>query len=248
MTETSDDIPIESFERLGLTTYETRVFVALQRLSTGTVADIASVADVPRSRVYDTAATLTDRGLIEQQQSDPLRYRAVDPSTARNWFRERYEAAEQEVTEYLQSVRHNQATDAGSAADVWMVRGRDSVEFRIRSLVDQAAESVWYGVSNADLLTEQTGAELSAAANRNVDVVGLSSARPVLDRFDSLSSIDVRSVPPAAVKSRLLIVDDEAVLLSTVGPDSEAAIWSRSSTFATVLIDLVRRLLADSSP
>lgn len=53
----------------------------------------------------------------------------------------------------------------------------------------------------------------------------------------------------------MLIVDQEAVLLSILGCDdaecsssAEAAIWSRGSGFATVLIQLLHNWFDESSP
>lgn len=53
---------VTSLEELGLTEYEARCFVALTRLSKGTAKEVSQVADVPRSRVYDTIERLERTG------------------------------------------------------------------------------------------------------------------------------------------------------------------------------------------
>ncbi|HET7324565.1 MAG TPA: helix-turn-helix domain-containing protein, partial [Halococcus sp.] len=61
MTEKDD--AIAALKRLGLSSYEAQVFVALQRISRGSARDIDRVTDVPRSQVYGAAEQLEERGL-----------------------------------------------------------------------------------------------------------------------------------------------------------------------------------------
>ncbi|MEF8827153.1 MAG: helix-turn-helix domain-containing protein [Halapricum sp.] len=246
----SEDIPIDAFERLGLTTYETRVFVALQQLSTGTAREIASVADVPRSQVYDTAAGLAERGLVEEQRAQPRRYAAVDLEEARGLIRERFENAEQAAFEYLESVRQTHTEAAESSADVWTIRGRGNVDTRVHSLVEASSESILYGVPGPDLLDEKTGAALTDASDRGVSVTGLSADEAAVERFDALAGARSLSIPESEITSRqngrVLIVDDDTVLISIIGcDDDEAAIWSEESGFASVFIRLLRRWLEE---
>ncbi|PSQ46397.1 hypothetical protein BRD15_09160 [Halobacteriales archaeon SW_6_65_15] len=56
---------IDALEQLGLTEYEARCFVALTRLPHGTAKEVGQVADIPRSRVYETMDRLQDRGLVD---------------------------------------------------------------------------------------------------------------------------------------------------------------------------------------
>lgn len=56
-----DEAAIDGLNRLGLTAYESQVFLGLQKLASGTVSD---VVDVPRSQVYGAAETL-EGGLVD---------------------------------------------------------------------------------------------------------------------------------------------------------------------------------------
>ena len=73
---------VDALESLGLTPYEARCFVALSQLSHGTAREVARVADVPRSRVYETMERLGERGLVEIQHAEPLIYRSASVETA----------------------------------------------------------------------------------------------------------------------------------------------------------------------
>jgi sugar-specific transcriptional regulator TrmB len=79
---------VEALRELGLSNYEARVFVALQRLGSGTAQEVSQVSDVPRSQVYGAADDLAARGLLEVVESSPKAFRPVDLSTARDQLTE----------------------------------------------------------------------------------------------------------------------------------------------------------------
>lgn len=51
---------IEQLEALGCSTYAARTYVALVELGEGTAQEVSTVADVPRTRVYNAAAELRE--------------------------------------------------------------------------------------------------------------------------------------------------------------------------------------------
>ncbi|MFC7138127.1 TrmB family transcriptional regulator [Halobaculum litoreum] len=67
----------EELTELGLTTYAARTFVALTCHGPSTAKEISSVADVPRTRVYDSVEELEQEGLAAVAGSDPLRFVAT---------------------------------------------------------------------------------------------------------------------------------------------------------------------------
>src|SRR4051794_23128987 len=67
---------------LGLTGYEARVYLALLARDRFTAAQLARESGVPRQRVYDVLAGLTERGLVRVLPGGTTRYTAVEPSAA----------------------------------------------------------------------------------------------------------------------------------------------------------------------
>jgi len=83
---------IAALEELGLTEYEARCFVALAQLPHGTAKEIGQVADIPRSRVYETMDRLRKKGLIEIHETEPRMYQSVSTDTAIQILRKEYES------------------------------------------------------------------------------------------------------------------------------------------------------------
>jgi HTH-type transcriptional regulator, sugar sensing transcriptional regulator len=67
---------------LGLTGYEARTYLALISRDRYTAAQLARESGVPRQRIYDVLAALTERGLVRPLPGRLVRYTAVDPASA----------------------------------------------------------------------------------------------------------------------------------------------------------------------
>ena len=234
---------IESFERLGLTAYEARVFIGLQRLGTGTAKEVSNEADVPRSQVYSTAESLESKGLLEMQQSSPLRYRPVSVAEARKTLGRRFESERERAFDYVEAVR-NEPAGTEEREDVWTVRGSDRIDDRTVDLLSEARDRILFGVRFSEQLTDEVERALTARATDAVDVFVVSEDSAVHERVDALEGITSARPPDGPGKDeqsgRIVIVDDTSILLSVVDDDgNETAIWSADSMFASVFIRLV---------
>ena len=234
---------VEAFERLGLTSYEAKVFIALHRLGSGTARDVSRIADVPRSQVYSVAESLAERGLLEIQQSSPIRYRPVSLEEARGILEERFERERERAFEYVDAVRDD-PTGEEEREDIWTVRGSDRVTDRVVDLCSQADERIVFGTRLPGLVTDSIERTLERQATAGRTVLAVSRAADIRDRMRPLEGVVVEPSPTHRESDdrsgRILVVDDDAILLSVVDDDgSETAIWSSGSLFASVLIQLI---------
>ncbi|PCR89485.1 TrmB family transcriptional regulator [Natrinema ejinorense] len=234
---------VDAFEQLGLTSYEAKVFIALHRLSTGTARDVADGTDVPRSQVYSVADSLEERGLLEVQQSKPIRYRPVSVEEAREILREEFEHEQDRAFDYVETVKSEPAGEE-TQEDIWTVRGRDRVDDRTVDILSQAEERIVFGTRRTDLLTDAIERTLAERARNGVAVIVVSRAPGVRDRFADVEGVIVERPPGHRAdeqqSGRIIIGDDDSILVSVLGGgDGETAIWSSGSLFATVLIQLI---------
>ena len=125
---------VKQLKALGLSTYAARTFVALVSLGEGTAQDVSEVADVPRTRVYDAASELHDRGLVDVKQSNPKQYWAISTETAGRHFEQEYEHRVDVLTDALDALETtNRTTEQRSRLDGDQPghrdRSRDGVHF-----------------------------------------------------------------------------------------------------------------------
>jgi len=251
----NEDDAVEALERLGLTSYEAKVFIALQKLGSGTARDVHRVADVPRSQVYSAAESLEERGLLDVQQSQPLQYRPVSIEAASETLRDRFEREQQRAVGYLESVRSDHAGDGdGQQEDIWTIRGREHITDRTVALVEDADDRVFLGTATPDFVTEALVEAVEGRIDAGVSVTVMSVDATVRDRFERFDGVVVERPPDEVADNeragRVLLVDDDTVLLSVLGEEElpgssdETAIWSAHTNFATVLIQLIETSLA----
>ena len=235
---------VEALERLGLSNYEARVFVALQALGVGTAREVHEVAGVPRSQVYGAADALVERGLVERQQSTPKRYRPVELDAARERLTARLERERERAFEYLDTLAREERP-AESREDVWSLHGREAVTERVVELVGRASERLLFGAASADLVTPELVEAVRARAAAGVDVTVVSADPAVRAAF----SAPVRVCPgptDGGHTGRVALCDDNVVLVSVRAAGGETAIWSADTALADVLVQTMHAGIADA--
>lgn len=239
---------VEALGRLGLSKYEGEVFVALQKLSVSTARDVARATEVPRSQVYGAAESLEERGLIEVQHANPIKYRAVALEEAKDRLTRDLEAERDRAFEFLEDVRGSYDNSDEQRQAIWTIQGRTNVSDRVRAIVRDAEDHVVHGFG-ADFLADDVVDALADAAADGVAVTVVSADAAVVEAFAD-SPVTARQLPADLTReewngARVLVADGDTVLLSVLGeaelPDvtEETAFWSAETAFATVLVQLV---------
>ncbi|GAB3666891.1 TrmB family transcriptional regulator [Halopiger thermotolerans] len=250
MASSDAEEAVGALEELGLTEYEARCFVALTRISSGTAREVSQVADVPRSRVYDTIERLDRKGLVEVQQTDPREYRAVAVETACRRIREDYDSRINVAENALQQVEEPTASDDEG---MWSITQKEHVTDRVVTFLEEAEETVHYLVAAPSVVERRIREALRSAAERGVTVyvevpsadvrdeyaeaipdaeivvaADLESTNEVYDEWPGqLLMVDHRSIVAAGVKDGDLpdVVQEMAVW--TYGRDHGLAVWIR---------------------
>jgi len=238
---------IRQLRALGLSTYAARTFVALISIGEGTAQDVSDVADVPRTRVYDAADELVERGFVDVKQSKPRRYWAISTETAGRHFRQEYDHRVTALTNALDRLE-SPPDRSTEQRGVWTVTGRDTVTERVVEFISTANDEVAY-MTVEEVLTEEIAESLSTASDRGVSIRLAEMSQSTENRLD-------RTVPGAQLfeslwdwsdtpAGRLLMVDQEKTLVSVLVPGDgeyppeprdETAIWGTGRTNSLVVV------------
>lgn len=214
---------VEQLKSLGLSTYAARMFVALVGLRDGTAQDVSDVAEVPRTRVYDTAEELETLGLIEIQETAPKRFWAASIETAERQFRREHSRCLSTLADALDVVEPDQPPDRQPS--VRTVTGEEAVANNVTGLVDSATEEVVY-LSAPGLLGGEIVDSLGNAAERGAGIT-VSDHPPavsgaVRDVIPDVNQFESPLVRPGTPIGRLLVVDRAHAILSVVNSGAEA--------------------------
>lgn len=233
---------IEQLEEFGLSVYAARTFVALFDLGSGTAKEVSHISEVPRTRVYDAAEELHERGLVDVMQSTPKEFQSVSAETAARKFEREMRRRTNILRESLGEIEPQRPKE--EQRGVWTVEGELAVTDRVLGFIESAEEEVVY-TSVEELLTQEIVDAMRDAADRGVDIKlgGLSPAvqeqledeLPEAELFDSLW---LWSDTPAG---RLLMTDRRATLVSVLvhgdgDSRSETAIWGTGEHNSLVVV------------
>jgi sugar-specific transcriptional regulator TrmB len=252
--EAEEEDAVESLKSLGLSEYESKVFIALQRLGVGTARDVYRLTDVPRSQVYGAAETLEERGLVEIQQSKPMEYRPVTLEEARERLQERFERKQSVAFDYLERAREDTPRSDEEREDFWTVKGRDTIDSRIEEILDEAEERVVFMSTQDEIVNSSIQQKLVELAGR-MDVYVMSRDESFLKRFEDVEEVTCIRTPEKTVREdeggKFVMVDSDTVLLTVLGDENrgrkktETAVWSSETSFATVLVQIIEGWLSD---
>ena len=129
---------------IGLTSYETRAYLALIESGVMTASQVSERSDVPYSKIYETLNSLQRKGWIETKTGRPTRYYPKAPSEAFQATRLRLEENirlwNQAVIEELQPLYERR--EFREKPDVWILRGESSVVAKLQEMVDGAKKEL----------------------------------------------------------------------------------------------------------
>ncbi|RDI71130.1 TrmB family transcriptional regulator [Halopelagius longus] len=251
---------VEALGNLGLTEYEARCFIALNRVERATAKEISELSDVPRSRVYDTVDKLHKRGLVDIQQSDPRQYRAVSKEQAFEKLRTSFDKSVEEADAALEEVG---SAETQEEKGTWSIANAEHVEDRIVALIADVDDRIHYLVADESTVSDDILDGLSAAADRGVTVVAEVPTESLRDRIEeNVPDADVRVAEDLVETNsvvekwpgQLLMGDQQAVLASGLetgeGPwtKRETAVWTHGHDhgFAAWIRELLDDRLVDS--
>lgn len=236
---TDVEAAIAAFENLGLTEYEARCFVALAQLPHGTAKEVGQVADIPRSRVYETMDRLRERGLVEIHGAAPQKFQSAPIETAIRILRKEYESYFETAEETLHQLEpaYKEATQG-----VWAINTHDQVSGRIADLVNEADEEIVLIVLDETVQTAEGLDSLADAVDRGVSVYVGTSSDSIRDRVED-AGFDATVFETELIEwfttmsdspriGRLLMVDRGPILTSALheeelpGVPNETAAWT----------------------
>jgi len=70
---------VEKLQRVGLTQYEAKAYVALLNTHLNTATQVSEKSGVPRTKIYSVLETLKHKGWVRVYSGVPLLFQAVEP-------------------------------------------------------------------------------------------------------------------------------------------------------------------------
>jgi len=127
------------FMKLGLSENEAKAYVATIALGEGKVKEISQESGVPRSKTYEIMEQLAEKGLVEVENSTPIRYRANEPMEASNHLMKDIKLANDEVMKYLIDIGRRTEKRENP---IWTSKGDWATDHKMREMIESAKSDV----------------------------------------------------------------------------------------------------------
>jgi sugar-specific transcriptional regulator TrmB len=112
-------------ERFGFTSTESRVYIALLRLSPATGYAVAREAGLARANTYGALETMASRGVVSRLPGRPARFVAEDPETLVGRLGRESQRDLDQLAQWLSAVERRR--DAAAVPPVTLLPDRDTV-------------------------------------------------------------------------------------------------------------------------
>lgn len=221
---------VRALERLGISTYEARAYLALLKSGPVTGYQLSRASGVPRSRIYETLEKLAARGMVVTRHERPQLYAAVD-------YDQVLARRAEEMKEALARARVCCAGISRRGDDedgVWNITGRANILAKARAMVDSAQKSIAVVGVAADLVELEAAMGQAARRDCRVRMVVCGSFQP---RFGETFQ---HSFGEGRCDDLALVVDSTEALVGVTQPaESAPAAWSRAPGFVHVTEEYV---------
>ncbi len=229
MTPQNVDL-LERLRSVGLSRYESSVYLGLITDQNAKVTEISKRTGVPQPKVYQALDTLVEKGFCSQGSDLVNRYRPIPPDQA---FEGRLANLAKERTETISLAGDlGEILSSGLNQNLWappieIVKGIGQVLAILADRLGAATKSIDYcgklpqisapSVSEAIRQSTENGVELRCLLERGY----LEASEALLGEHDGLLSMakEIREVD--LLPSKMVIIDGSSALLSISRPDAE---------------------------
>ncbi len=214
---------------LGLTAYESAVYLSLIERGVMTASEVSESANVPFSKVYEVLNSLERKRWVEIERGRPTRYFAKSPveafQTVRRELDEKMRTLERTVADELQSLYERR--ELREKPDIWILRDEATVLAKLQEMLSKARSQVMIAAPVfVQGLAEKALPLLAGLRLSNVKVLVMVAGKPADWKLQGLEG-----VADARGRDNLfgggVIVDSEEALLFLGEEDKPSlVVWS----------------------
>jgi len=157
-------------QRLGLSEYEARAYIALVALGPSSANSVAGIAQIPRTSAYKVMISLGEKGFVRETKGRPRAFAPVDPEELSRRFAKDVEQTFSKVA----SVK-DLLSERGIPQLVYTILGKDRVLDKIGEMLDKSERS--FVMSSPSLAEVRTGLgkRVANALARGVEITIITS-------------------------------------------------------------------------
>ncbi len=226
-------------QKLGLTKYETRAYLALITKGRLTAKEVCQLTDIPYSKVHEVLKKLEEKNWIEKERTRPTYYYPKSPREAVEKRRTELEAELRFVSEHalreLQPLFEER--EVKEKPDIWIIYGINNILDKILEVVTKTSEELLIAlpiVLNSDKINLTRLFSAIMAKNIRIKILTVEDSIPHFTSLLNLRNIEVR-IRDSLFGGGIISDTGETILfLNDLTSKSIFAIWSRHTLLSTI--------------
>jgi HTH-type transcriptional regulator, sugar sensing transcriptional regulator len=228
---------VQQLQALGFSQYEARAYCALLQKSPANGHEVAKLAGIPTSKVYETLERLKHKGAALVQRSEPTLWAPVPHRELVGRLRSDMEATCSAVEQGLAQLGVEQ-----DMALTWSLSGHGHVVDSMRRAIGRARERLTGALPARELA--ELGASLAAAVERGVSVDLVTDDGAAIDLPDGDGIRLRRRSDGEPDQGRLAVVvgDGTETVLADLGRDRPEGMWTHHPAVALLAGEHLRTL------
>ena len=212
--------------KLGLSEYESRAYVALVALGSGSANFVAEISQIPRTSAYKVMKSLEAKGFVREKQGRPRTFSPVDPSE----LSKRFVAEIEDSFGRVGSVK-DMLSERGVPQLVYTIMGKDRVLEKIGEMLDKSEQSFVISSPSMIEIRRRLGKRFANAVTRGASLTVITSPFVKAPR-------DAKVIRRKALIATDVISDGKMALLAA--PDLSACGYTDNEALSKHLEDFLR--------
>ncbi len=157
---------IDSLQKLGLSVYESRAFLALVVLGVGSAEVVAETAKIPRTSAYKVLESLEEKNFVISMEGRPKVYKPAE-------LKEIKDKIIEELTELFDKLEFIQEflMEKGEPQLVYTIYGKERVMKKIAEIIDLSEKDIIISTPVFSEIRKNLLKNIEMALNRGVRVV-----------------------------------------------------------------------------
>ena len=249
-----EDKEIAALQRLGLTEYESRIYLSLIKQGPTKASQLSFFGQVPRTKAYGAIKELRRKGLLRTIPDKPELYEAASPNEVLFPLINKINRGMEESEEVVQSLavmfEASKYTIRGApkqSEEFWKMDGRQVIYTKLNQLILDATKSIDYSTTETGLIRAyKVHAEaLEEAHDRGATVRFLCPVTPSNSTVAREFCEIVELKPTERPLAHFLSIDSKQLMVFECIPDDAdiraghgSAIWTTSALLITLFEQL----------
>jgi sugar-specific transcriptional regulator TrmB len=249
-----EDREVAALQRLGLTEYESRLYLSLVKQGPTKASQLSFFGQVPRTKAYGAIKELQHKGLLRIIPGKPELYEASSPNDVLFPLVNKINREMKDSEEVVQSLavtfeasKYRKRDAPKQSEEFWKMDGRQPIYNKLNQVILGASKSIEYSTTETGLIRAyKVHAEaLEHAHKQGATVRFLSPITPTNSTVAREFSEIVDLKPTERPLAHFVAIDSKQLIVFECMPDDantraghDSAIWTTS----TLLVDLFERL------